>query len=42
VLASLDKLDRNSPAEVRAELAGRGLDEGTAGELVEVISAPDS
>jgi len=42
VLASLDKLDKMAPAEVRAELEGRGLAGDRAGELVEVISAPDS
>jgi histidyl-tRNA synthetase len=42
VLISLDKLDKLAPAEVVAELAGRGLAAETAGELVEVISAPDA
>src|SRR5690348_14095002 len=42
VLASLDKLDKMAPAEVRAELEGRGLAGDRAGELVDVISAPDS
>ena len=42
VLVSLDKLDKLTPAEVRAELEGRGLAADRAGELVEVISAPDS
>jgi len=42
VLATLDKLDKLAPAEVRAELAGRGLAADRAGELVEVLAARDS
>ena len=42
VLATLDKLDKLAPADVRAELAGRGLAADRAGELVEVLAAPDS
>jgi histidyl-tRNA synthetase len=42
VLASLDKLDRLSPAEVRAELVERGMPEGLAGDMVETVSAADS
>jgi histidyl-tRNA synthetase len=40
VLTSLDKLDKLAPAEVIAELAGRGLAGEVAGELVETISGP--
>jgi histidyl-tRNA synthetase len=42
VLATLDKLDKLAPAEVIGELAGRGLAETAAAELVEVVSAPDA
>jgi histidyl-tRNA synthetase len=42
VLAALDKLDKQPPAEVRAELIERGMAEGPAGELVETVSAADS
>jgi histidyl-tRNA synthetase len=42
VLTSLDKLDKLAPAQVVAELAGRGLDAALAGELVDTISAPDA
>ena len=42
VLTSLDKLDKLPPGEVVAELAGRGLPEGQAGELVAMMTAPDA
>lgn len=42
VLTSLDKLDKLAPADVIGELAERGLARERAGELVEVISAPDA
>jgi histidyl-tRNA synthetase len=42
VLISLDKLDKLRPGDVVAELAGRGLAEEVAGELVGTISAPDA
>jgi histidyl-tRNA synthetase len=42
VLISLDKLDKLPPAEVVAELAGRGLDTAVAAELVDTLTAPDS
>ena len=42
VLASLDKLDKLAPAEVAAELAGRGLAEDRAGELVSAMTAGDA
>ena len=42
VLTSLDKLDKLAPAAVIDELAARGLAAELAGELVEVISAPDA
>jgi histidyl-tRNA synthetase len=42
VLISLDKLDKLAPAEVVAELTGRGLDPGLAGELVTTLTAPDA
>jgi histidyl-tRNA synthetase len=42
VLTSLDKLDKLPPGEVVAELAGRGLPEGEAGELVAMMTAPDA
>jgi histidyl-tRNA synthetase len=42
VLMSLDKLDKLAPAEVVAELAGRGLAETEAADLVETMTAPDA
>jgi histidyl-tRNA synthetase len=42
VLISLDKLDRLPAAGVIAELTGRGLDAGQAGELVAMLTAADS
>jgi histidyl-tRNA synthetase len=42
VLITLDKLDKLEPDAVIAELAGRGLAEGTAGELVTAMTAPDA
>jgi histidyl-tRNA synthetase len=42
VLISLDKLDKLAPGEVAAELTGRGLDAGKAGELVGVMTAGDA
>jgi len=42
VLTSLDKLDKLSPADVITEIAGRGLAEATAGELVGLLTAPDA
>jgi histidyl-tRNA synthetase len=42
VLTSLDKLDKLPPAAVATELAERGLAPELAGELVEMISAPDA
>jgi histidyl-tRNA synthetase len=42
VLTSLDKLDKLSPGEVVAELAGRGLAEAEAAELVTMMTAPDA
>jgi histidyl-tRNA synthetase len=42
VLITLDKLDKLSPAEVIEELAGRGLDQAIAGELVSAMTAPDA
>ena len=42
VLTSLDKLDKDSPADVTAEMTGRGLSADTAAELVATISAPDA
>jgi histidyl-tRNA synthetase len=42
VLIILDKLDKLAPEEVTAELAGRGLDEAKAAELVAVMTAPDA
>jgi histidyl-tRNA synthetase len=42
VLTSLDKLDKLAPDEVVAELAGRGLPESEAGELVGALTAPDA
>jgi histidyl-tRNA synthetase len=41
-LTSLDKLDRLAPGEVVAELAGRGMDQTGAGELVAAMTAPDA
>ncbi len=41
-LTSLDKLDHMSPAEVTAELAGRGLSEEAAAELVATLAGPDA
>src|SRR6266704_1959479 len=42
VLISLDKLDKLRPDEVIAELAGRGLPEAAAGEIVATMTAPDA
>ena len=42
VLITLDKLDKLAPAEVTAELVGRGLAGGTAAELVGALTAPDA
>jgi len=42
VLTSLDKLDKLRPDAVAAELAGRGLAEADAGELVAMMTAPDA
>jgi histidyl-tRNA synthetase len=42
VLVSLDKLDKAAPAEVVAELTGRGLDAAVAGELVTTLTVPDA
>jgi histidyl-tRNA synthetase len=42
VLTSLDKLDKLPPADVVAELIGRGLAREQAGELVTSLTAPDS
>jgi histidyl-tRNA synthetase len=42
VLITLDKLDKLRPDAVVAELTGRGLAEGTAGELVTAMTAPDA
>ncbi|HEY6275617.1 MAG TPA: histidine--tRNA ligase, partial [Streptosporangiaceae bacterium] len=42
VLITLDKLDRLSPDEVSAELAGRGLPAGKAADLVAVMTAGDA
>ncbi len=42
VLITLDKLDKLSPADVIAELAGRGLARGTAEDLVSAMTAPDA
>jgi histidyl-tRNA synthetase len=42
VLVTLDKLDKLSPAEVTAELTGRGLPGAQAAELVGVMTAPDA
>ncbi|HXZ78083.1 MAG TPA: ATP phosphoribosyltransferase regulatory subunit, partial [Streptosporangiaceae bacterium] len=42
VLITLDKLDKLAPAEVTAELAGRGLPEDKAAELVTAMTADDA
>jgi histidyl-tRNA synthetase len=42
VLTSLDKLDRLRPADVVAELAGRGLAADKAVDLVGMMTAPDA
>jgi histidyl-tRNA synthetase len=42
VLASLDKLDKLAPGEVTAELAGRGLPQARAGDLVDTMTAADA
>jgi histidyl-tRNA synthetase len=42
VLTSLDKLDKLQPADVIAELTGRGLAPQQAGELVTTLTAPDA
>ena len=42
VLITLDKLDKLAPAEITAELAGRGLDEGKAADLVAAMTAADA
>jgi histidyl-tRNA synthetase len=42
VLVTLDKLDKLSPAEVTAELTGRGLPGAQAAELVGVMTAHDA
>ncbi len=42
VLASLDKLDKLAPGDVISELAGRGLEEAKAGELVSAMTAGDA
>jgi histidyl-tRNA synthetase len=42
VLISLDKLDKQSPGSVAAELVGRGLPEAKAGELVAAMTAADA
>jgi histidyl-tRNA synthetase len=42
VLITLDKLDKLRPDAVIAELAGRGLADGTAVELVAAMTAPDA
>ena len=42
VLTSLDKLDKLSPREVIEEIAGRGLAEGAAAELVAAMTAADA
>jgi len=41
-LTSLDKLDKLSPADVVAELTGRGIDQQKAGELVTAMTADDA
>jgi histidyl-tRNA synthetase len=42
VLISLDKLDKMAPADVAAELTGRGLDRAQAGDLVGTLTAADA
>jgi histidyl-tRNA synthetase len=42
VLITLDKLDKLTPAQVTTELAGRGLPEARAAELVAAMTAPDA
>jgi histidyl-tRNA synthetase len=42
VLITLDKLDKLAPAEVIAELAGRGLPDTTAADLVGAMTAADA
>ena len=42
MLITLDKLDKLTPPEVAAELAGRGLAPAVAGELVAAMTAPDA
>jgi histidyl-tRNA synthetase len=42
VLTSLDKLDKAGPAEVTAEVAGRGMSEDAAAELVGTLAGPDA
>jgi len=42
VLTSLDKLDKMAPADVVAELTGRGLGAGAAAELVGTMTADDA
>src|SRR5262249_56576969 len=42
VLITLDKLDKLAPAEVTAELVGRGLPEDKAAELVAAMTADDA
>jgi histidyl-tRNA synthetase len=42
VLITLDKLDKLQPDEVVAELAGRGLAQDTAAELVATMTGPDA
>jgi histidyl-tRNA synthetase len=42
VLITLDKLDKLTPGEVSAELAGRGLPEDTAASLVGALTAADA
>ena len=42
VLISLDKLDKIAPADVAAELTGRGLDGEQAGDLVGTLTAADA
>ena len=42
VLTSLDKLDKQRPADVIGELTGRGLMQDAAAELVGTIAAPDA
>jgi histidyl-tRNA synthetase len=42
VLISIDKLDKLDPGAVTAEITARGLDAGTAGKLVDDLSADDA